>query len=93
MAANNPYAGAAGGYASYPPNSGGGYAQGGYDNGGAYGQQDKYSVGGGDFWSELNNVNALLDDLQGKVQAVRNAHSQTLVSCALRSDARRSWRV
>ncbi len=74
--AQNPYAQGGGGYPSYPPNSQGGYAQGGgYAAGGA-----GNGAGGGDFWSELNNTNALLGDLQQAIQAVRNAHSQTLVS-------------
>ncbi|BEI82455.1 hypothetical protein CcaverHIS002_0303230 [Cutaneotrichosporon cavernicola] len=74
------------GGASYPPNSQGGYAQGGGYNS-SYGQQDQYAsggagngAGGGDFWSELNNTNALLGDLQQAIQAVRTAHSQTLNS-------------
>lgn len=77
--------GPGGAYPSYPPNSQGGYDQGGGYN--AYGQQDQYSsggagngAGGGDFWSQLNNTNALLGDLQQAIQAVRTAHSQTLVS-------------
>ncbi|KAL7419650.1 hypothetical protein Q5752_005563 [Cryptotrichosporon argae] len=54
---------------------------------GQYGQQDAYAMGGvgngagagaGDFWSELSATNAALSELQERIQAVRQAHQQSL---------------
>lgn len=71
---NNPYA--AGG------NTGNQYGQ--------YGQQEQYAMGGGaaapgpgaggDFWSQLTETNQNLSSLQEQIQAVRQAHQQSLVS-------------
>lgn len=58
-----------------------------------YGQQQGYAAGGNgvgaagvsgggitDFWSELSSTNALLGQLQEQIQAVRQAHQQSLTS-------------
>lgn len=78
---NNPYASA---QPSYPPAP----QQQTYATPTSYGQQDKYSAGGqaghanggGSFWNQLDETNALLKELQSKIGQVREAHQSTLVS-------------
>jgi hypothetical protein len=58
-----------------------------YSNQQQYGQQQGYAQsgapGGQDFWSELNQTNGSLGELQEMIQAVRAAHQQSLVCFAL----------